>query len=395
VGGTAGVIEERSGWFAWFHTMGNRFPGNRLPTLGNRGNHVKGGCYDHTAVEKGERLPDVDGRPSRVTLKDVAAATNLSVATVSRALSGRRAVTPEVADAVLSASERLGYRPNVLARSLRERATHAVGMLVPRIADPFFPLVVEAAERQLHEEGYELFLCDSQEDPALEAVRARALVDRLVDGFIVIPCDSASAETVRLSQQTVPLVQVDRRIEPLTTDFVGTDHAAGIRLALEHVRELNCDTLAYVAPTSTASSYRERLLAYKTGAQVGFSPSSLDAIFLGSSSIEWGREAASQLLASSVPSAVICADDLIAIGVLQQFRARGVSVPAEVAVLGFDDSLAELGNPPLTTIRQPAEALGAEAAKLLLDRLRDNAGQPPRNVQLLPSLVVRESTVQR
>lgn len=341
-----------------------------------------------------DRLPHlVNDSPPRVTLKDIAAATNLSVATVSRVVSGRRPVTPEIAEVVREASERLGYRPNVIARSLRQQTSHAVGMLVPRIADPFFPLIVEAAERHLHAGGYELFLCDSQEDPELEAIRARALIDRRVDGFLVIPCDAASADMVRLSQQSAPLVQVDRFVEPMDSDFVGTDNAAGIRLALAHLREIQRHRVAYVAPESSASSYAERLRAYRDEVESGFEPSSLTSVLLGDSSIEWGRTAALRLADLGPPSAIVCADDLIAIGVLQGLRARDVSVPGEVAVVGFDDSQAELGSPPLTTIRQPTQALGREAAQLLLGRLAGDQREPPRHVRLVPSLVVRDSTV--
>jgi LacI family transcriptional regulator len=342
----------------------------------------------------GDRLPNSSNpEASPATARDVADAANVSVSTVSRVLSGRRPVKPELAEVVREASERLGYRPNYLARALRRQATQTIGMLVPQIADPFFIGIVEAAERLLHAEEHELFLCDSQDSPELEAVRARALIDRRVDGLLLIPCDTTSAETVRSCAQRVPIVQVDRYVEGVSADFVGTDNQEGVRAALDHLHELGRRRIAFVGAKSTASTAVERLAAYRQGVSGDFHPSSARNVLLGDFSIEWGEAAARELTAHRLPDAILCGNDLIALGVLREFRAQRISVPADVAVVGYNDIFADLANPPLTSVRQPRQGLGEEAARLLLRRLRGEAAGTPQHIRLVPSLVVRESTV--
>jgi LacI family transcriptional regulator len=365
--------------------------GNRLLTLGECLSRFFAGSYDCRVTPEDAAVAK---RASRVTIRDVAAATSLSTATVSRALSGRRPVSPEIASAVREASERLGYRPDALAQSLRQQRTNAVGMLVPKIANPLYPLIMEAAERQLHSHGYELFLCDSQEDPDLEAIRAQALVDRRVDGILIIPCGAASAETVRAVQRNAPVVQVDRFVEGAKADFVGIDGAAGIILGLEHLDSIGRQRLAFVGADSMASAHVERLNAFGTGAAQRSAAGATGVILLGEPSIAWGREAADRLVAADLPNGILCATDEIAIGVVQGLRAHAVTVPDDVAVVGFDDSVAELGNPPLTTIRQPTEELGRQAAELLMSRLMSSTrDEPPHHLRLMPALIVRGSTV--
>jgi LacI family transcriptional regulator len=345
-------------------------------------------------AESGHRLAGLWGAEEPpVTARDVAEAANVSVSTVSRVLSGRRPVKPELAEVVREASERLGYRPNYLARALRRQATQTVGMLVPQIADPFFVGMVEAAERLLHAEEHELFLCDSQDSPELEAVRARALIDRRVDGLLLIPCDTTSAETVRGCAQRVPIVQLDRYVEGVSADFVGTDNREGVSAALDHLRALGRRRIAFVGAKSSASTAVERLEAYRKGVSRAFHPSSARNILLGDFSIEWGESAARQMALHGLPDAILCGNDLIALGILREFRAQRIAVPADVAVVGYNDIFADLANPPLTSVRQPRQGLGEEAARLLLRRLRGEAAGPPQHIRLVPSLVVRESTV--
>lgn len=331
---------------------------------------------------------------SEITMRDVAEAAGVSVATVSRVLSGNRPVRPEIATSVREASERLGYRTHYVARALRRQSTQTVGMVVPYIANPFFPGVVQAVERSLHAGGHALFLCDSQDDPEIEADRVRALVDRRVDGLLVIPCDAeASAEAVREAARRVPLVQLDRCVEGVEGDHVGVDDAAGIAVVLDHLWACGRRRLVFVGAHESISTAGERLAAYRRGA-VRFHPDSQQDVLLDDFSIEWGRRAAQRLSARrQLPEAIVCANDLIALGVVQRLRAARLEVPRDVAVTGFDDiGFAALGDPPLTTVRQPVEAIGEESVRLLLGRLAGEEAAPQR-VRLAPELVVRASTV--
>jgi LacI family transcriptional regulator len=369
-------------------------PGYRLPLSPRMGLGAE--CTEpapQCIVQSGYRLPAVPKHLSP-TLSDVAQAAGVSTATASRALSGKRAVNPRLVRAVRVASERLDYRMNEVARSLRQQRTQTVGMLVPRIANPFFLGIVEAAERALHAAGHELFLCDSQDDPAVEATRVRALVARRVDGLLVIPCDtSASTQTIKTAGSQVPLVQLDRYVDGVDADYVGIDSEAGIRSALDHLASTGARRVVFISAAASNTAAAERLEAYRRLARDRFDSPSAESCLLGDFSLAWGRSAVAQLRVDGLPDALACGNDLIGLGALQELRSMGVKVPRQVRVLGFDDiGFAALSDPPLTTVRQPAEAIGREGARLLLGRLSADAPAPARLVRLMPSLVVREST---
>jgi len=331
---------------------------------------------------------------ARVTIRDVAEAAEVSVATVSRVLSGARQVNPELVAVVEATCERLGYRKNHVARALRARSTQTVGMIVPHIANPFFAGAVQAVERALQVEDYGLLLGDSRDDPELEAAHVRTLLDRRVDGLVMIPCEAeASGRTVGEAAAEVPIVQLDRWVEGVDVDRVAVDNEAGIDAALQHLASIGRRWPAFVGAHSSISTARERLDAYRRGAGRSRSPRDRDE-FLGEFSVEWGRKAALDIAArGSAIDGVVCGNDLIALGVLEGLREAAITVPTAVAVIGFDDiGFATISHPALTTVRQPVDAIGAEAARLLLSRLAGYEG-PPRRTRLTPELVVRGSSV--
>jgi LacI family transcriptional regulator len=329
-----------------------------------------------------------------ITIREVAAAAGVSVATASRALSGRRKVTPDAQEAVLAASERLGYRPNRVARSLRMRSTATVGMVVPGISNPYFPALVESVERELSSTGRELFLCDSQTDVGIEAKRVEALIDRRVDGLLFVPCDrKRSRETLERAASHVPVVQLDRYVDGAAIDFVGVDNTSGIGSAIAHLVEAGCRTFALVSSRTADSSARVRLAAYRQ--QVGaIDPGGVARTLLGDYSLEWGRAAAQQLLAGGeLPDAVVCGADVIALGVIAGLTAGGASVPDDIMVTGFDDiGFAAVSSPPLTTLRQPDREIATLAVRMLDDRLAGAAG-PPQSQVIPPLLVERRTTL--
>jgi LacI family transcriptional regulator len=308
-------------------------------------------------------------------------------------LTGRRNVSPQSARAVLAASERLGYRPNTAARSLRTRSTATVGMVVPGISNPYFPLLVEAVERRLSATGRELLLCDSQNEVGIEAARVDALLGRRVDGLLFVACDSeASAPTVARAAGQVPVVQMDRHVDGHDGDFVGVDNETGMRDVLEHLTATGRRTFAFVSSETIDSSARVRLRVFREvlGA---VDAASADRVLLGQYSVEWGAEAVRRLLAMGpLPDAVVCGADIIALGAIAALAEAGVRVPADVAVTGFDDiAFAAISAPSLTTLRQPADAIGAEGVRMLEERLRGDA-KPYQRRTFRPHLVVRASS---
>ncbi|ARF53963.1 LacI family DNA-binding transcriptional regulator [Streptomyces gilvosporeus] len=329
---------------------------------------------------------------AEVTLKDVARASGCSVATVSRVLAGTRPVGAETARTVREAAARLGYRPNQVARALRSRSTGTVGLVLPQITNPFFPSLVRELEHALHAEGRAVLLADCDDDPLTEAARIGALLDRQVDALLLIPADEHhSRDAVLEAAARVPLVLLDRGCGPGVADSVAVDNAAGTALVLEHLAATGRRRPCFIGAAGTASTAVERRVAYETGA-AAFGPQAPGRTELGDFSVAWGRAAVDRLWPAR-PDAVVCANDLIAVGALQRLRQLGADVPGEVAVTGFDDiPLAGLADPALTTVRQPVPELAAEATRLLTHRPAGSASR--RTVRLTPELVVRASSAE-
>jgi len=330
-----------------------------------------------------------------VTISDVAARAGVSQATVSRVMSSSRRVGREVEVRVRRAADELGYSGNGIARALRTRRTDTVGMVVPSILNPFFTTLVDSMENALHAEGKQLFLCDSRQDPTVEAEQLRSLIERHVDGIVVSPVhDTESAAAVARSARAVPLVQLDRRVDVPGTDWIGLDDAEAMKLVMEHLKEAGARSVAFVTSELTNSSTALRLEGFRRWtAGLGLRIVD-DGVVLGDFSVDSGDEAARRLLAApDRPDAIVCADDLIAIGVLRAARDTGVSVPDELQVTGVDDIVfSSYVTPSLTTLAQPTDRMAAEALRLLSLRGAADESGPGARVSFAPTLVRRQST---
>lgn len=339
------------------------------------------------------RAPD---RP--VTLRDVADRAGVHPSTVSRILSGARGGDSEAAARVHKAAQELGYRINTVARSLRQQSTTTIGLVVPDLENPFFPSLVKSIESALNRAGYVLLLCDAQDDPVVEAQRVDALLQRQVDGLMISPVHlTKSVPTLRSASAKVPTVQVDRRLQ-VPTDFIGVDQDMVMTLVIEHLRSIGRTRFAFLTTDESVSTVADRLRTYRR-----LVSSELDGstgILTGDLTVEWGIEAVGRLLEAGkpMPDALICANDLIALGALQRLRQAGLRVPDDIAITGIDDTaFGRVSEPELTSVRQPVDQLGDEAVAMLLGRLhrpkqtgRDLAA---RTLVLAPELLVRRSTV--
>jgi LacI family transcriptional regulator, galactose operon repressor len=332
----------------------------------------------------------------RVTIAEVAARAGVSTATVSRALSGRGPVSPEVDRRVRQAASELGYQVNTIARALRNSRTDTVGMVVPNIGNPFFTSLVQSVEHALERDGKVLFLCDAQSDPAVEAKRLRSLVARNVDGIVVSPTHGAhSAAAVLEAARALPLVQLDRFVDGTSTDWVGVDDIAAMRMVLDHLHAGGARTVGFVGSQETNSSSEQRLAGFlRRAGELGMTVDE-SAVLLGEFSVEWGETAVHRLVrAGGPPDALVCGDDLIALGVTRACRAHGLLVPDQVQVTGFDNiEFARLSEPALTTVDQPRDRIAAEAVRLLASASERAAPEPAAaHIALVPKLVVRAST---
>ncbi|GAA0277870.1 LacI family DNA-binding transcriptional regulator [Actinomadura nitritigenes] len=333
----------------------------------------------------------------RVTIAQVAERAGVSTATVSRVLSGRGPVSAAVQRKVRKAADDLGYQVNSIARALRNSRTDTVGMVVPSISNPFFTSLVESVEHALGREGKELLLCDARSDPEVEARRLATLVARNVDGIIVSPSHGTlSGAAVQETAGRLPLVQLDRFVGGTSTDWVGVDDVAAMRQVMDHLHAGGARSAAFAGSLLTNSSTEQRFAGFRRRSEdlgIAVDP---DQILLGDYSVEWGETAAARLIAAGdLPDAIVCADDLIALGVTRACRAHGVDVPGRVQVTGYDNiEFSRLSEPALTTIDQPRDRIATEAVRLLAAAAGEADGDrgPSAHIALVPTLVVREST---
>lgn len=328
------------------------------------------------------------------TVYDVAKRAGVSIATVSRALHGSRRVRPDSEARVIAAVTELGYRPNALARGLRLQSSGTIGIVVPGVANPFFAAVAEAVETELQSSGRGLLLANSLRDPVVEASRLQELFERQVDGLIVVPCDlRRSAKALAAAADRVPVVQLDRRVDGVSIDWVGIDDASGFKQILDHLVERGAHSVHLISAAPITSTARRRLAAFKSMALRRHLVSS-PAPALEEFTTAWGRDAGLALIETGkLPDAIVCGDDAIALGVLQACYRTGIVVPRDVMVTGFDDVIfSTISNPPLTTVRQPVELLARESLAMLAERAEGSIA-PVRRIALEPTLIVRASTV--
>jgi LacI family transcriptional regulator len=320
-----------------------------------------------------------------VTMRDVARLAGVSTASVCRALATPDHVRADTRERVHRAAARLGYRPNPMARGLTTGRTRSIGLIVPDIANPFFPTIVKGAQARARELGYTVLLADTNEDPRLEVELIRQL-DNQVDGFLLCAA-RAKDEELRSLSTTTPVVTLNRRVGQIPS--VTFDNADATRQAVSHLAALGHRRVAYISGPRTSWVNRERVRGMRTAA--GEAGVELVAVGNVAPTFEGGAAAADSLLSASVTAAVAY-NDLVALGALSRLRALGIGVPAGLSLLGFDDiPMTELVDPPMTTVAGEKQQLGRAGIDLLGSLL--GLGQPSGDRHPLPTrLIVRGST---
>jgi len=335
----------------------------------------------------------LEPRPAAVTIKHVARACGLAPSTVSKALAGKPMVRQETRALVLAAAERLGYRASVLARSLRLQRTWTVGALVADIANPFFAELVRGMEDALWARGYSLVICSTDYDARKELAFLHMLLDKRMDGLILASTASDGDEVPRLRQRGVPYVLLNRRHRSQPSDYVGIDNEAGVARAVAHLASLGHRRIAFICGPPDSSAAAERLAGYRRELRRQGLPVEEALIAPGDYMAERGRAAVDRFLAlAEPPTAIVSANDFMAIGAMERLQERGLRVPDEVSVTGFDDIfVAALPWIGLTTVRPQSRLLGERAAELLLARV-ERPTEELGDVILPSSLIVRRTT---
>jgi DNA-binding LacI/PurR family transcriptional regulator len=326
------------------------------------------------------------------TIRDVAEAADVSTATVSRALAGKGQVTDELKDRIFEAIRRLRYTPNRVARNLRSRTTRMIGVVVPDIENPFFTSIIGGIEEVLQAANYSLLLANYNENPAKEYALLRTLIAEGAAGIIFTPSNAPKADYQDLVREPTALVAISRYPEGLSVDVVAVANSSGARVATDHLIRLGHKTIAFINGPIGISTARERQAGYlEAFAAAGLEPQR-DLIVYGGFRQHGGYRAMQALLSlDRQPTAVFTGSNLMTLGALQAIHERGLRIPKQIAVVGYDDlPWATSLQPPLTAVAQPARDVGVTAARLLLDRLAE-PGRPTRRIILDTHLVVRVS----
>ena len=325
-----------------------------------------------------------------ITIRDVAQHAQVSVTTVSHVINGTRFVSDEAKARVRAAIAALNYVPSAVARSLKSSRTHTVGMMIPNNSNPYFAEIIRGIEDACFAAGFNVILCNSDDDPHKQAAYVRVLSEKQVDGLIVLSSGGDPELLDTLRGAPMPQVLVDREIDDLAADLVEVDHEGGARLAVEHLVGLGHARIACIAGPLALSPARQRVQGWRSALQAAGLGHG-DALVADGAFTAEGGHAAMQALLAQRPSAVFASNDLMAIGALCAAADAGLRVPQDLSVVGFDDiALAAYSNPPLTTIAQPKQQTGELAARLLMQRI----AQPQRPLQrqiLHPALVLRRS----
>ncbi|WP_416960889.1 LacI family DNA-binding transcriptional regulator [Streptomyces sp. Agncl-13] len=331
------------------------------------------------------------------TMVDVARSAGVSVATVSHVLNDTRPVLPGTRQAVLTAIEELGYTPNTLARSLVTSRTRSIGLAVSAISNPYFTEILQGVEAGALEQGYSLLIADPHDDPEHERKVVQLLHERRVDGMIVAPSAAPDALVAYLGRHSVPTVFLDRVVEASSDDAPPVDQVCAENVEptahlVTHLAGLGHRRIGLVAGLPGLSTTRERITGYRHGLAAAGLPYDERLLTHGDSESAAAERATEELLSRAAPpTALLTANNAMTIGALRALRERGLSVPGDLALCCFDDfAWADLFEPRLTAIAQPSKEIGAQAVRLLLDRLAE-PDRPARVLRLPCAFVHRTS----
>ena len=336
-------------------------------------------------------MPD---RPA--TLRDVAAAAGVHPATASRALNPetRILVSEETAGRVIEAAATLGYRPNPVARSLRTRRSHTVGVLIPDLNNPLFPPIVRGLEDRLASAGYVALLGNTDGDSGKEQIIFEQMRARHVDGFVLATAHENNPVLAEAARAEVPVVLMNRLAPDHSFSSVSVDNEQGMRMAVAHLAALGHTRIAHIAGPQQVSTGEGRRRGFLEGMKAcGLAVDSDLIVTATGFTVEEGTRCCRELLARGARcTAVAVGNDMLAVGCYAALDEVGLRCPDDLSLIGFNDMpFIDRLRPPLSTVRFPHYQLGTEAAELLLERVtgRDS---PVKILYLAPELVARGST---
>jgi LacI family transcriptional regulator len=332
----------------------------------------------------------------KINIKDVATRANVHPSTVSRVLNPdtRSMVSREVADRVARIASEMGYKRSPLAAGLRTGRTHTVGVLIPDLTNPMFPPIIRGIERSLAEQGYIAILADSDNNQKNESAIVESLKSRHVDGLILATAHRRDPVVAACVAEGIPLVLINRTVDDHSVTAVINDDDYGIGLAVSHLVALGHRWIAYIGGPQDTTTGHDRYKAFRKLIRAGRFNTHPELIQNCKAFTESaGHKAFLSILDSSQKfTAVVAANDLLALGCYDALAEKGLECPGDISVTGFNDTpFMDRVQPPLTSLHIPHDEIGVQAARLLLQRIR-NPDTPVRTVNLLPELIIRGST---
>ncbi len=333
-----------------------------------------------------------------ITIKDVAKQAGVSHSTVSRALHGSSLLSEETVERIRQIAVEMGYFPSAAARSLKTNRSHALGVIVSAIDDPFFSEILQGIEEIAQGRGYSMLIAASQRDPERERAIVQDMRERHVDGLILCSASFSVEQRRNLLQYGIPIVMVNNQAAEEYRYSIYHDDVDGSRQVTRHLIELGHKRIAYLGNSLSGRTTMDRLTGFRQEMEAaGLDIPDEYILEVPGGGPEDGFNASNQILdMPERPTALFCFNDLLAIGVLKGLHSAGFSVPGDISVVGFDNIVfSAYTNPTLTTLEQPKRYIGAEAARLilgLLDRIEDKEA-PDQEIQKLKGrLLVRQST---
>jgi DNA-binding LacI/PurR family transcriptional regulator len=330
-----------------------------------------------------------------VTIRDIAQAAGVSHSTVSRALQGSPLVASETGQHIRQLANELGYVPNTVARGLKTNRSGVLGVIVRRIMDPYFSEVLQGIEDVLQAEGYSLFLAASNRDPKREEAIVRVMSEQRVDGVIICSTQVGEEHRRQLERFGVLSVLVNNQASEEIGRSIYHDDVDGSRQLTRHLIELGHRRIGFMGNVRAGRTSDDRLQGFRETMRAANLEIPPDYVVMGANGLpEGGFTVARRFLSlRQRPSAIVCYNDLMAIGAIQALQSAGVCVPEDCSITGFDNiELAAYVTPPLTTFDQPKYKIGQTAAKMMLRLLEDNELKEANILTLRGELCLRAST---
>ncbi len=327
------------------------------------------------------------------TMRNVAKIAKVSVATVSRAINMPEMLKSETLQKVRKAIRTLAYSPNSIARSLKINKSCLVGIIIPDILNPFFAKIVRSAQTILNDYNFTAIICDTEENSKKEDKFLCNLFEKRVDGLIVIPSKEDSKMPNLILEKGIPTVFVDRYFSNAFDSIKGNNYS-GIALLVSHLTTRGYKKIGIINGPMETLPGRERYDAFLKALSIHKLDKINDYIKTSDWTIEDGYRLMKEIISlKSLPDGIVITSNLLSVGALRAIKEKGLKIPDDIGIAVFDEVyLADLANPPLTVVVQPAEEMGKEAARILIERISGNTSMPKREIVFEPRLIIREST---